>query len=476
MAPRFTRGSTFGHVASMTATGAIGLISLFMVDAANLFYISLLGAKELAAAVGFAGTVQFFLISVSIGLAIGATALCSRAIGAGQAEEARHLAASALVTLVTALGLVAAGVWIFREEALALLGAEGETLAIASRFLAIVLPAMPVLGIAMVTSGLLRAAGEGRRAMYVTLSGGVFGASLDPVFIFALDLGVDGAAIVSVMSRLVVAGVGLWLAGRVHGLIGGLDLARLPGHVRAIGAIALPAVATQLSTPFGNAYLTTVVAAHGDEAVAGWAVVGRLSAVAFGGIFALSGAVGPIFGQNLGAGLMDRVARAYRDALIFALLYVGVAWAILWVSTGAIVAGFGLEGAGAEVIRAFTHYGAGFFAFTAALFVSNAAFNNLGRPGFATACNWSRDAAAIPLIAALIGGALGAEGAVAIQSAAAALVGTGAAVLAGRYTARLRATKAREAAEAALPSPLPAFATAAPGPVGSERERSAEAS
>jgi hypothetical protein len=38
------------HVAVMTATGAVGLMSLFLVDVANLFYISMLGQAELASA------------------------------------------------------------------------------------------------------------------------------------------------------------------------------------------------------------------------------------------------------------------------------------------------------------------------------------------------------------------------------------------------------------------------------------------
>ena len=42
------------HVAVMTGTGSIGLVAIFIVDALNLFYISLLGVQELAAAIGFA--------------------------------------------------------------------------------------------------------------------------------------------------------------------------------------------------------------------------------------------------------------------------------------------------------------------------------------------------------------------------------------------------------------------------------------
>jgi putative MATE family efflux protein len=427
------------HVAVMTATGAVGLMSLFLVDVANLFYISLLGQAQLAAAIGFAGTVQFFMISVAIGLSIAATATVSRAIGAGDGPGARRLAASSMLVLVTSVGLVAAAVWLSRRALLALLGAEGETLEIASGFLAIVLPSVPILGIGMVAAGLLRSIGDARLAMYVTLSAGVVGATLDPLFIFAFGLGVDGAAIVSVLARMTAAGIGLWGAVRVHDLVGRIDPTVALGDARQLLAIAGPAVATQVSTPIGNAYLTRLMADYGDAAVAGWAVTGRFTALAFAGIFTLSGALGPILGQNLGARLYPRIRRAFRDGLLFAALYVLTAWLLLWLATDLIAAAFGLHGAGIEVLRAYTRFGAGGFLFTGALFVSNAAFNNLGRPTWSTGFNWSRDVLAIPALGFLIGGMFGAAGVVAIQALASLLIGALAALAALRYVDRLSA-------------------------------------
>ena len=446
------------HVAVMTATGAVGLMSLFLVDVANLFYISLLGQAELAAAIGYAGTIQFFMISVSIGLSIAATATVSRAVGADDGAGARRLAASSMLILVAVLGLVAALIWLNRRAALMLIGAEGETLEIASGFLAIVLPSMPFLGVGMVSAGLLRSVGDARRAMFVTLTAGVVGAALDPLFIFdfGFGLGVDGAAIVSVLARLVTAGVGLWGAVRVHDLIGRLDLAAALGDARQLMAIAGPAVATQVSTPVGNAYLTRLVSEYGDSAVAGWAVTGRFTALAFAGIFTLSGALGPILGQNLGAGLYPRIRRAYRDALVFTACYVLIAWALLWLASDLIVAGFGLTGPGAEVLRAFTTFGAGAFLFTGALFVSNAAFNNLGRPAWSTGFNWARAALAIPALGFVIGGAFGASGVVVIQALAALLVGALAALTALRYVDRLSAPPD---GERGYSTPQPAFAS-----------------
>ena len=89
---RFLHGSTMSHVIRMTLTGMLGLTFMFVVDLANLFWISRFGDERMVAALGFAWNVQFFSISVGIGLMIGATALVSKAIGQGKREEARKFA------------------------------------------------------------------------------------------------------------------------------------------------------------------------------------------------------------------------------------------------------------------------------------------------------------------------------------------------------------------------------------------------
>ncbi|MFK7944534.1 MAG: MATE family efflux transporter [Paracoccaceae bacterium] len=463
-AAKFTRGSTMRHVVVMTVTASLGLLSLFAVDALNLFYISLLGVEELAAAIGFAGTIQFFMISVSIGLLIAGTATVSRAEGAGDRARARHLATSALVTAALALTFVSALVWIWRDPALELLGAQGEALALASMFLAITLPSVPLVGIGMCCSGTLRAIGEANRAMYVTLGGGLIAAVLDPILIFGLDLGLTGAGIAMVLTRGAIAAIGLWLVISKHDMLARPDMATWLDDLPPLARLAAPIMATQLSTPFGNAYLTATVAEFGDSAVAGWAVVGRITALAFGGIFALAGAVGPIIGQNYGAGLWPRVTSTYRNGLIFTAIYVCLAWALLAAASDLIIGAFALQAEGAQIVSTFATLTAGAFAFTGALFVSNAAFNNLGRPLWSTMFNWSRDAAVIPLLVLLVAGGMGASGVVWIKALAAVIVGTIAAIT-GWYTVHALARRgaAPPHGPADVPSPdfppAPAFAS-----------------
>lgn len=418
---RFLTGSTMGHVVRMTATGAFGITFVFLVDAANLVWLSQLGDARLVAAIGFAFAIQFFSVSSGVGLMIASTALVSRSIGAGNREQARRQAGSAVLISMLVQGAVAALVVYFRRDLVALAGAEGETADLAARYLAMTVPSLVFMAVGLTCSGVLRAEGLGARAMYVTLLSGAVLMLLDPVLILWLGWGLDGAAIGLVLFRIALMALGVYFAVFQHGLVARPRMNDAMHFLRPYMAVALPAIATQLATPAGNYFLTIVMARFGDDAVAAWAVVGRLTVVAFGGIFALSGAVGGIFGQNFGAGQFERLRSTYRDAVIFCLCYTLATWAILLLATPVVINIFGLSGQGADVLWAFSTIGVGGFVFIGGLFVSNAAFNNLGKPTRSTLLNWIKDGALSWPAAALLSGYYGAPGVIYGQAAASAL-------------------------------------------------------
>ena len=167
------------HVLVMTATGAVGLISVFFVDFLSLLYISRLGDTNLTAAVGYASQMLFLLISVNIGLSIAIGALVSRALGAGDRARARRLAASGLVLIALVSGSLSLVAMPFTHEIMRLFGARGETLAVGSIYLRMTLPATIFLGIGMGFSSVLRGVGDAKRSMYVTLGGALVTACLD---------------------------------------------------------------------------------------------------------------------------------------------------------------------------------------------------------------------------------------------------------------------------------------------------------
>ena len=388
--PRFVTGSLLRHIGVMAGTGAIGLVAIFAVDLVNLLYISMLGEQAIAAAVGFAGVVGFFHLSVFIGMLIGIAAVVSRAIGAQRMAEARGLATSSLIISAALALTMSALTWVFLAPILRLLGAEGRVLELAHGFLSITLPSTVLLGLGMACSALLRSVGDARRAMMVTLVPAIVTAVLDPLFIFYFGLGLDGAAIVLVLARVVMLGVGLYGAWRVQKLLAPLQTSRLRADARTLFTVAGPAVLTNLATPVGAAFVTHSVAQFGASAVAGQATIERLVPVAFGLIYSLSGAVGPVLAQNLGARQFDRVREGLRASLGFMVGAVALAWLLLAVLQGPLIQVFSLEGVAADMVHAFCSWIAASFFFMGALFVANAAFNNLGHPLWSTAFNWGR--------------------------------------------------------------------------------------
>lgn len=437
-APVFTQGSLMRHVAVMTATGSIGIVALFSVDLLSLFWVSKLGVVSYKAAIGYASQLSFLLMSVNIGFTIAISARVSRALGAGDRPGARRFAASGLLLTFMASLVLSTLLWLIRDFALDhFMHARGEAAQVASGVLAITIPANVPMALGMALSGVLRACGDARRAMYVTLSGGIVTAFTDPALIFGLHLGVYGAAWATVISRLVFLWVGWAGASRVHNLVGRPSFTALAGDLRPLASIGLPSIMANLATPVSAIYVTRVWSDFGEPTVAGGAIVDRVIPLAFAVIFALTGSIGPIIGQNYGARLMPRVRRALTDSFILAVAYAFAAWAALAIAAPFIVEGFGASGDSAAFVLMFCRYGALAWVFITCLFVANTAFNNLGFALMAMLFNWGRATlGTIPFV--LLGAKFGGvPGAMVGLIAGAAIFGLGSVAVAYGLVARL---------------------------------------
>ena len=387
---KFVEGSLFRHVSVMALTSSIGLMAVFIVDLINMLYIAMLGREERAAAIGYAGAVLFFTTSFGIGLAIAVSALVAQAVGQRDLTRARARATSGMVLGIASGTLFAAAVWVFLPQIGRLLGAQGETLTQTVMFLRWYTPSQPLLMIGIIGGAILRAHGDARRSMMVTVWGAVALAAVDPVLILWADLGLQGAALAGGISRLVIAFFALHPILKYHGGFDPIRWADLRPDVRPLVTIAGPAILTQLATPVGQAFVTRLVAGYGEAAVAGMAIAGRLTPVAFGVIFAMSGAIGPIIGQNFGAGRMDRVRGAFRESILFTACVIVVMSVLLFALRAPIATLFHAEGLTRDLIYLFCGPLSLFFFFNGLIFVANATCNNLGAAYQSTLVNWGR--------------------------------------------------------------------------------------
>ncbi|MFK7854645.1 MAG: MATE family efflux transporter [Granulosicoccus sp.] len=414
----YTKGSIFAHISTLSITSAIGLLALFSVDLVDVFFISLLGQAELAAAVGFAGTALFFGAAICIGLAIATSTVVAQAVGAsnkqqnktdetaantGQADgeipETARLATHGLLfglILTVPLAIITT---VYARELIGLMGAEGKTLDLAVNYFRIVGLSLPVLGIAMSGTSLLRAVGEAKLSMWSTIIAGLVNAILDPILIFGFSLDLTGAAIASVISRFTVAGVAIYFIASRYNLVRRPRKTRFVGDVRQLCTIALPSLITNLAGPFGAAYATTQMAKFGTDSVAAAALIGRITPVAFAGLYGLSGAVGPVASQNVGAEHWSRVRQTLLASGFFVTIYVIPVALIIYLSRNLLISVFALDAAAADILRFYCTWIVITYWLFGLQLAANPLFTSLRHPGYATISNIGRDLClGIPLV------------------------------------------------------------------------------
>jgi Na+-driven multidrug efflux pump len=436
--PRFVIGSTMRHVVVMTATASVGLVAVFAVDLLSLLYVSWLGDPRLTAGVGLATIVLFFATSINVGLMIAVGALVSRALGAREREEARRLAASSLSHMALASTVVAVVLLPLLPILLSLLGAGPETLPAAERFLWITLPSNTLMALGMGFSGVLRAVGDAKRAMYVTLVGAVVTAGLDPLLIFGLKLGVDGAAVATVISRLIFALVGYRGAVGVHDLVARPRLPT-PSPMRARPSpsrsppfsptsrrrsptaswpACWPATGTGRSPPTPSS--------------TGWC---RWPSAASSRSPAPSAPSSARTGERAAS---TACAACSATPSSFMTAYVLAVWALLALLREPLTRAFNAEGQTADLVAFFCLVSGAIWLFNGLLFVANAAFNNLGFPLLSTAFNWGRATLGTMPFAAIGATWYGPEGAIAGVGIGSLVFGTAAAVTAFGTVRRLQ--------------------------------------
>jgi len=382
---RLTRGPVSGHVWGLMVPMTFGITSIISKNLVDTYFVAQLGTAELSA-ISFTFPVVMAMMSLSIGLGAGASSVVARVFGVGDFDRVRRRSTDALALGLVLVATASLGGFAVIRPLFSLLGAEGEVLNRIESYMQPWFIGLVFLVVPMIANSLLRASGEGRLPGLIMVGAAVTNVVLDPILIFgwlgAPALGIAGAAWATVVSNALATVGSLVIMGAKEHMISLRSPA--PSEVWAswkpILAIGLPAAAANMVNPLGLGVVTRLLAEFGPEAVAGFGVATRLEGLAIVALLALSAAVGPIVGQNHGAGRPERVAESLRYCF-----RVSLAWSL---GTAAILATVGplitpLFDDSAAVRQVAQHYlwivPVTYFGYGWNI-VQSAAFNALGRP------------------------------------------------------------------------------------------------
>lgn len=336
----------------------IGMLINALYNLVDAYFVGGLGESQMGAI-----SVVFPLGQVIVGLGLlfgnGSGSYISRLLGRGDKATANKAASTALYS-----GLIVSAVFIlflvlFLKPILSLLGASGSILPYALEYSQIYVISC-ILNVFNVTvSSIITSEGAAKTSMFALLLGAVLNCGLDPLFIYAFDLGISGAAIATAISQATSAAVYLfYIFGKKSNFTFKLsDYALSKEIFSEIFKIGIPVFVFQLLTSVSITLTNNVIKPYGDPAIAGMGAVTRLVSMGSLTVFGFIKGFQPIAGFSYGAKKFDRLRSSIKISVLWSTIFCVIIGGLFALFPSSIVAQFAKDDTqmieiGAKALRA----------------------------------------------------------------------------------------------------------------------------
>lgn len=280
---------------------------------ADAFFVGQMGSTSASAAVGVAILTNTVIQSVAFYIAQGTGIHMSRCLGAGNRDEAAVYVNTGIAAAIVVETVIAIVGHLALDQLCYLGGATPTILPYARTYIGILLMGAPFIACGFVMNMQLRFQGEAFYSMLCMVAGAVLNTVLTPALIFGANLGIAGSALATVVSEA-MSFVLLVAVMRRAGITPlGPRYVRLPNleMLRTINNGGVPSFMRQVMFGVSSSLLNNAAAPYGDAAIAGIAMVQRITGVANFVQIGIGQGLQPIAGYNLGAGRADRIREGY---------------------------------------------------------------------------------------------------------------------------------------------------------------------
>ena len=335
----FSQGGIAGNILSLAIPLTVAQLTVVLynvVDRAFIGHIDAVG-RDAFTGIGLVMPATYIITAFANLCGAGGAPLFSIARGRGKDEEASRIMGVSFTLLLLLGAALTAGFYLFQTPFLYLVGGSDSTVVHARSYLQIYLTGVIPVMIGLGMNPFINAQGFGKVGMMTTLLGSVVNLALDPLLIFGLHMGVQGAALATVIAQFCSA---IWVMAFLTGRRTVLRLERRSMGLEApilrrICGLGLTgftfSVTNSLVQALGNAQLQPWGAAGqgGDLYVAAMTAIVSIREIVFQPIRGLTQGAQPVLGYNFGAGKYSRVRESIRFLTVSCLGYNILVWALL---------------------------------------------------------------------------------------------------------------------------------------------------
>ena len=320
----YTEGPIIGAILKMGLPSLFGFLSQHIYAMADMYWVSRLPEAEAAvAAITFFSNLLWMLFAFNGLIGPGSVAIISRRYGEKDFVQTEQAIKETLFLKLFFGTIIGAVGWVFAEEILYVIGARGESLALAVGYGRVLMVGLPMMYAAYSFFTAMRGIANPAIAMALMIGSNALNAIIDPFLIFGWfglpALGVNGAAYASVLSYTLTVVIGFVLFRtnlvNVRLSIFGPAKMRLSAMIKML-RIGLPSFLGELSFSGSRLLVTPIIASYGDKVVAAFGVGQQLFAFGISILVGLGLGLSSLIGHNLGARKLER-AKTTADHAIF---------------------------------------------------------------------------------------------------------------------------------------------------------------
>lgn len=310
---------------AMLALSVPVIINSFLQNMYNLtdtYWLAKLGTDQLAA-INLVTPVQNIVLNFGTGVTVAGSVLISQYIGAGEKKQALSMANQIFVCAVGFSLVCAAVCFLCTPGIVRWMGADGAIFRYAVTYLRTVIWDMPFLFMVNIFSAIHQAQGDTVTPMLLNLAGILFNMFLDPFLIVTCQMGVVGAALATVLAKMLPAAAAFCLLLRKSEPVR-LDKSLMGlkwEKVKLILRIGLPTAIGGSAMQFGFLLMSRNVFVYGSQAMAAYGIGNKVNSLITLPSNGLGSAVATIVGQNMGAGQIRRAEKGYRISLVISMVF-----------------------------------------------------------------------------------------------------------------------------------------------------------
>jgi len=310
----------------------IGIMAHSLYNVVDRIFIGQAVGAEALSGVSAVFPIMIIMAAFGMLIGVGASAQISLSLGRKDMETARRIVGNAVVLVFLVSVAITFVGFMVKMPMLRLFGASDDTIRYANDYLNVILWGVLVNQFGFSMNALIRAEGNARIAMYSMLISSGMNVPLDALFIFYLDMGVQGAAIATIISMSVLC-VWVLLHFRSRRCVVPLQWRYIrikTPVVLAILSIGVSPFLMQTANSVVQGLFTYNLIKYGsDLAVGAMGIIISVTFIIITCFIALNMAAQPIIGYNFGAKNFARVKETLKTALIAATLVSTVSWAII---------------------------------------------------------------------------------------------------------------------------------------------------